>query len=492
MKDLNTILIVDDDLSGRIALEQLLQDEGYRLIFAQDGKTALQEAIANTPDLILLDVEMPDMNGFEVCKHLRVHEILAETQIILVTGLGDRQSRLLGIEVGADDFISKPYDALELLAKVRAVIRLNRYRRLLAERAKFEWVIEQAKDGYILIDEAGYIHYANPKARQYLALPTSKDELISLTFRTLAAKLYHLEPEAMWANWPPSVTNNLSAYPALFLIQPESSTSPLLWLQVDIVPMPIIADKNILIRLSNVTEKTSLKGEIWKFHTLIQHKLRTPLTSMLGGLELLASGGEWLEATEITEFAQIALQGATRLKGELEDILQYLSVPSLAKDSQGFAFAQFEQTVSLINNKLELASLVTKGLEQVKGAKLLLSAQAFELILWELLENTKKFHPQGLPKVEIVLTKTSPKEINIKICDDGMTLTQAQLVRAWLPYEQIEEKLSGQVAGMGLGLAMVASLVWNIGGSCQIYNQQNSPGIIVELNLPLASDITIC
>ena len=105
-------------------------------MFAANGAAALEEATRKAPDVILLDVMMPQMDGFEVCRHLRLDPLLAEVAIILVTALEDRPSRLRGLEVGADDFISKPVDVIELRTRIRNVVRLNRYRKLLQERAK--------------------------------------------------------------------------------------------------------------------------------------------------------------------------------------------------------------------------------------------------------------------------------------------------------------------------------------------------------------------
>ena len=105
--------------------------EGYKLYFAEDGVIGLQQARKIKPDLILLDVMMPRMLGFEVCRHLREEPQMAELPIVMITSLDDRKSRLKGIEAGADDFMSKPFDRAELKARVRTITRLNRYRRLM-------------------------------------------------------------------------------------------------------------------------------------------------------------------------------------------------------------------------------------------------------------------------------------------------------------------------------------------------------------------------
>lgn len=128
------ILIVDDDDASRDTLESVLNNQDYELIMASNGLEALQIAAAVLPDLILLDIMMPGMDGFEVCRRLRSTPILVDVPIIILTALDDVSSRLKGLEFGADDFLSKPVDRHELRARVRTITRLNRYRTLLEQR----------------------------------------------------------------------------------------------------------------------------------------------------------------------------------------------------------------------------------------------------------------------------------------------------------------------------------------------------------------------
>ncbi len=170
MKHKSTILIVDDEIFMSKTLEGLLTSPDYTLALASNGEEALEKATELTPDLILLDVMMPVMDGFEVCRRVRADTLLAEVPVIMVTALDDRESRLRGIEVGADDFISKPIDPVELQARVRTTIKLNRYRRLMVERAKFERITELAPDGVIIVDEDGTVRLANPALRKMLGV----------------------------------------------------------------------------------------------------------------------------------------------------------------------------------------------------------------------------------------------------------------------------------------------------------------------------------
>jgi putative two-component system response regulator len=142
------ILIVDDDPSSRQTLESILDEQGYHLEIAENGFQALEKAHQLLPDVILLDVMMPDMDGFEVCQRIRNDPTLAEIPIIMLTALDDRKSMLDGLEAGADDYITKPYDRYELRARLIGITRLNRYRKLLDDRTNLEQAHMQLLSAY--------------------------------------------------------------------------------------------------------------------------------------------------------------------------------------------------------------------------------------------------------------------------------------------------------------------------------------------------------
>lgn len=121
------ILVVDDENAARLALETLLRREGFELRGAADGATALAECATFRPDLILLDVLMPGMTGLEVCRRIKATPETRLTPVVLITGLSDTEDRIQGINAGADDFLSKPIDFNELLARTRSLLRLKQY-----------------------------------------------------------------------------------------------------------------------------------------------------------------------------------------------------------------------------------------------------------------------------------------------------------------------------------------------------------------------------
>ncbi|AKG21874.1 response regulator [Calothrix sp. 336/3] len=124
--DAPKVLVVDDHAASRMTAVALLAMEGYEVVEADSGVVALEMVTDKQPDLILLDVMMPGMDGFEVCQLLKQQEDTRLIPIIFVTALNDRRSRIRGIEAGADDFLSKPFDRVELAARVKSLVRQKR------------------------------------------------------------------------------------------------------------------------------------------------------------------------------------------------------------------------------------------------------------------------------------------------------------------------------------------------------------------------------
>jgi DNA-binding response OmpR family regulator len=128
------ILIVDDEHAMRVGLKDNLEIEGYEIDEAVDGIEGLNKIKNNNYDLIILDVMMPGLSGFDVCKKVRALEIL--TPIILLTAKGEEIDKVLGLELGADDYVTKPFGLRELLARVKVILRRTEYIKPLNEEIR--------------------------------------------------------------------------------------------------------------------------------------------------------------------------------------------------------------------------------------------------------------------------------------------------------------------------------------------------------------------
>lgn len=120
------ILVVDDDATNRMILRDPLEANGYAVAEAEDGERALQAVLQDAPDLLLLDVMMPELDGFSVCRRIKNNPLTAAIPVLMVTALADRDARVQGIESGADDFLTKPLDIQEVLLRVHNAMYLKR------------------------------------------------------------------------------------------------------------------------------------------------------------------------------------------------------------------------------------------------------------------------------------------------------------------------------------------------------------------------------
>jgi two-component system sensor histidine kinase/response regulator len=143
------VLVVDDNDANRLLLQELLEQEGHQVLLAANGVEALESAAIDRPDLMLLDVNMPRMDGLEVCRRLRADPATRALPIILVTALAERAHRLEGIAAGANDYLTKPIDRTDLLLRVGSALGLRRLHREVTEQYRQLQVLEKTRDSFV-------------------------------------------------------------------------------------------------------------------------------------------------------------------------------------------------------------------------------------------------------------------------------------------------------------------------------------------------------
>ena len=133
MKPDARILIIEDELPMRTALADCLEAEGYRVLTATDGQSGLDRALREKPDLVLLDIMMPRLDGYALCSELR--RLSIPVPVLMLTAKGQIEDRVRGLDAGADDYLVKPFSTEELLARVRALLRRSRRQAAIPNRS---------------------------------------------------------------------------------------------------------------------------------------------------------------------------------------------------------------------------------------------------------------------------------------------------------------------------------------------------------------------
>jgi two-component system, cell cycle response regulator len=472
------LLIVYSDASTRRHLEEiLLPRETFSLTFCDTPKTAKQIANELLPDTIMLDSDLQGTDSAEICRRIRLDPHLGGTPVLVMLDPRNRKAKAQAFEAGADDFISKPLDALELLARLRTLTRLRYYDKLFADLERFKWMTEHAQEGYLLLDSLAIIQYANERAINMLNLP---EDPVGMDFIATVQTHYTARPAETWKTWfeDPS---------PCFLMRPENIDARAFWMVLEGLDTDIGAETQRIVRLRDVTEKMSIYQDIRRFHDTITHKLRTPVSTLATSVSIINSQLERLSAEEIRELMKTAAKGAERLVWQVRDVLNYVDAPLSIQIGEPVSVGEIPNMVAQLGEKYGLQDIELLLPEHLSENRIALTPDALDLVLGEALENAKKFHPRRAPKVEFSIGQPDSDRIMIRITDDGMTLSAEQLSWAWLPYFQGEKSFTGEMPGMGLGFPLMATLVWGAGGSLRLGNRANGPGVVVEMKIPVVA-----
>ena len=177
-----TILVVDDEPANVDLVQSYLKANSYKVIKAYSGEEALKKAFADPPDLILLDVMMPGISGFEICRRLKSDNRTQLIPVILLTALQDFQSKIQGLEAGADEFLSKPFNLTELLTRVRNLLRIKRLTDQLEQTESVIFALARAVEAKDSYTKEHILRIANYAERLGRALNLESQEILAIRY----------------------------------------------------------------------------------------------------------------------------------------------------------------------------------------------------------------------------------------------------------------------------------------------------------------------
>jgi CheY-like chemotaxis protein len=471
------ILVVDDDPVARETLIALLGNEGYAVHSASSGNEGIAAARAAAPDLVLLDVMMPEMDGFETCQRLREDGRLSLVPIILLTALDDRESRLRGLQAGADDFVAKPFDRIELLARVRTVIRLNRFHRILDEQENFQRLAELSPEGILVLRKDGMVLFTSNKLTHILAPIHSTEEEAADSVRRFAAYFFAAD------GGPPTL--------------PPSAIREMIWKRSDESSVPIEIRSGDLewegqptmqLLITDITKRKTSEQEMLRAHeaaerlsatrgvllTGMSHEFRTPLNGILGLGSLLqeepltadqkkmvtgilGSANRLLKTlTSVTEYAQLTA-------GEVKPAPTNCDLRKLILE----AFDRWGATARLAGLDLQI---VRPDVPVIVEA----DPQLVARVLDKFIDNAIKFTENGSVTVSAEKGDTGTTSGGILLVHDtGVGITAEQQQRVFEAFRQGSEGANRSHEGMGLGLTIARRLVHMMHGSVTL---ESAPG----------------
>lgn len=460
------VLVVDDSEANRILLADILAGDGYEVTSADGGEAALRAVAVVAPDLVLLDVMMPDLSGVDVCRRIRALPAARDIAVILVTALTDRASRLAGFEADADDYLTKPVDGTELRLRVRTMARLRRYRNLLEERSRAAMLIERSPDAILLCGRDGCIIEANPAARAMFAAASPVDgKAVTEVVRaaTTADREWLAggdltpmgEPRVM-----PIVIDGVRG-----VIEVLRSGHHWRGQELAIV---VARDVTELERLRTMSERLRRHEAVATVATGIAHDFRNYLTAIQVGLDLL---GQELPAT------------VTAGRGTIRDIQAQIDVGvslthRITSVGSALAAPQVDEDIDLEATLVDLAPLMRHWAGAAELSLQLEPAMAIcasHSDVVQVVSNLVVNASQAVARDGRIVVRTGPAATAagpaalLEVSDNGCGMDDSTLERIFDAYFSTK----AACGGTGLGLATVHDIVTRRGARIEV---ESTPG----------------
>lgn len=499
-----TILYVDDDVERREATSHILRRAGFRVRAAATAREALQEVTTQPPQIIMLDIGLPDLSGYEVCQKLKSDPATRAIPVLLLSGTcTEDEERERGLASGADAYLCRPVEPTELLATINALLQRcwaeDRFRNLVDGLEAIVWEADATSEDFTFVSRQAEQMLGYPIER-WLSEPDFLRRLIHADDRdailqkrraeTAAGRHYELEYRAVgadkrvyWVRDLVHVVTNGNGHPRL-----------LRGVMVDITGRKQTEEENALLlareqaACRRAEEASRLKDE---FLNMVSHELRAPLNSIQGWVRLLCEGQlDAAETARALETIDNSARAQNRIINDLLDISRIVA-GRLIFNLRSIAPAQaIEAALEAVRPVAEAKGIVLAA--ELNGATGTIYADADRLqqVLWNLLSNAVKFTPSG-GRVTVEL-KRNADSFEIRVRDSGPGIAPAFLPFVFERFRQQDSSSTRRHNGLGLGLAIVRHLVEMHGGTVHAESGTESGteggGATFIVTLPLAGE----
>ncbi|NEP62031.1 MAG: response regulator [Symploca sp. SIO2G7] len=461
------ILIVDDNIDTLRLLSNLLNQRGYKVRKAINGKIALMGVNAEAPDLILLDVMMPVMNGYEVCQQLKKNPKTASIPVIFLTALDDSLDKIKGFEVGGVDYITKPFQVEEVVVRIEhqlKIIHLQKqlewqYAQLQQSEKRLLTIIDSMSDGLVILDKEGKVRFVNPAAQSWWNQPLDQllDKPLNLSLSMGEVKEIEFKQ------------------PLGKVLIAEVQTEPIIW---DNEPAYLVSLRDITERKQKEVAEAANRAKT-AFLASMNHELRTPLNAILGFTQILQRD------STITPQQQKYL-GTIHTSGNylltlIDDILNLSKIEAgkMELNPHDVHLLKFLLGVTEICRiraaKKGLTFLYQPGAQL--PATIYVDEKRLRQVLINLLSNAIKFTDIGSITFQVSLILPEPRinnqqpttnnKIRFLVEDTGVGIVAEELDKIFEPFEQVGDR-TRRAEGTGLGLTITKKIVALMGSELQV------------------------
>ena len=466
-----TVLVVDDEPLNVELLKAILQPLQFNVQTAANGAEALASLAKEPADIVLLDVMMPLINGYEVCRRIRADRKLKGVPIILITALHETSERIMGIDAGCDEFVTKPFDKNEVVARIRTLLRLNFYRSQIDEKDKFESILNRMNEGLIVCGPNLGIRRANSRACDLLGSEDTSPDWLNRMARDFRVG-YYGDLRADMAVMELEFDVERPATPkARALILSFSSS---------LIKDPDGALSSVVILLHDVTELRRDQLRQNSFLSLMSDKLRAPLSKSL--LSLATLKAPIPAVAEVMEFLRM-----------MEKIFDYLTVSAAAPydpATGGKGGVDMARVEALVNaavlaqpGKFECDFKLEDGLGLPLGEDLL------QIIFKNLIENAGRFTDKQPAKISFSAVKEG-NYVRFSVTDNGLGVPGEERKNIFDAFYQVDRPGVAKAPGLGLGLAIVKKIVETNRGDIRV-DFPSAGGTTITFTLPVAAPVAV-